>query len=91
MDGIEALRFLRQVTETRNIPVIAVSAAAMPHDLERIQEAGFDAILSKPFNIQTVPALLAKYLGNSVARARILNSARPVKTGPPFTIFYLTG
>jgi PAS domain S-box-containing protein len=62
MDGIEALKLLRQDAETRHIPVIAVSAAAMPHDIERIQQAGFDNSISKPFNIQEVPALLAKYL-----------------------------
>jgi PAS domain S-box-containing protein len=62
MDGIEALQVLRRDETTRDIPVIAVSAAAMPHDLERIQQAGFDNHLGKPFNIQEVPALLTKHL-----------------------------
>ncbi|MGH8119013.1 MAG: response regulator, partial [Gammaproteobacteria bacterium] len=62
MDGIEALQILRQKEVTRDIPVIAISAAAMAHDLERIQQAGFDDILSKPFNIHTVPAILSKHL-----------------------------
>jgi CheY-like chemotaxis protein len=62
MDGIEALHRLRRDEKTRDISVIAVSAAAMTHDLERIQQAGFDDILSKPFNIQSVPALLEKHL-----------------------------
>ena len=62
MDGITALKVLRQDPETRDIPVIAISATVMPHDLERIQQAGFDDILSKPFNIQEVPGLLVKYL-----------------------------
>ena len=63
MDGIEALRILRQDQEMQDIPVIAISAAAMGHDIERIQQAGFDDYLSKPYNIQELPSFLAKYLG----------------------------
>ena len=62
MDGIEALQVLRGDDTTRDIPVIAISAAAMPHDIERINEAGFDNYLSKPFNIEEIPAFIAKYL-----------------------------
>jgi PAS domain S-box-containing protein len=62
MDGIEALKILREDRELQKIPVIAISAAAMGHDIERIQQAGFDDYLSKPFNIQEAPSLLAKYL-----------------------------
>ena len=62
MDGIEALRVLREDREMQDIPVIAISAAAMGHDIERIQQAGFDDYLSKPYNIQEVPSFLAKYL-----------------------------
>jgi signal transduction histidine kinase/CheY-like chemotaxis protein len=62
MDGIEALKVLREDRETQDIPVIAISAAAMGHDIERIQQAGFDDHLNKPYNIQEVPSSLAKYL-----------------------------
>jgi len=62
MDGIEALGVLRQDQDLQDIPVIAISAAAMGHDIERIQQAGFDDYLSKPYNIQEVPTFLSKYL-----------------------------
>lgn len=62
MDGIEALRILRGDELTREIPVIAISAAATPHDLERIHNAGFDNYLSKPFNVQEIPGFIARYL-----------------------------
>jgi CheY-like chemotaxis protein len=42
--------------------VIAISAAAMPHDIERIKLAGFDSHISKPFNIQEIPTFISKYL-----------------------------
>lgn len=52
MDGFQALHHLRESRVTRDIPVIAVTANAMTHEIERLREAGFDNILIKPINIQ---------------------------------------
>jgi signal transduction histidine kinase/ActR/RegA family two-component response regulator len=51
MDGIEALVHLRQNPRTRDIPVVALSASAMPADVERGRAAGFRTYLTKPLNI----------------------------------------
>ena len=51
MSGLEALRILRQDDATRHIPVIAVSANAMPLDLVNGLSAGFFRYLTKPFQI----------------------------------------
>lgn len=51
MDGFEVLKQLREREETRNSPVIAISANAMPKDIERGKEAGFDDYITKPINI----------------------------------------
>jgi CheY-like chemotaxis protein len=51
LSGIDALRALRAIPETREIPVIALSAAAAPRDLERGLEAGFDRYLTKPLKV----------------------------------------
>ena len=51
MDGIEALTILKQSNRTRNIPVIAISAAAMTADIDRAKDAGFYAYLIKPLDI----------------------------------------
>lgn len=48
MNGYEMLEVLRRDQATVNIPVIAVSANAMPHDLERGEAAGFEHYLTKP-------------------------------------------
>ena len=50
MDGYEVLRRLRADEGTRDIPVIAVSANAMPADIERGLAAGFDAYLTTPID-----------------------------------------
>jgi len=56
MAGTEALRLLRAEPRTATIPVLAVTAEAMTGDRERLLEAGFDAYLAKPIDID---ALLA--------------------------------
>ena len=48
MNGIEILRRLRADERLRQLPVIAVSAHAMPGDRERFLQAGFDEYIGKP-------------------------------------------
>ena len=51
MDGYAVLECLREQAATRDIPVIAISANAMPRDLERGKAAGLAAYLTKPLDI----------------------------------------
>ncbi|GLS26139.1 PAS domain-containing hybrid sensor histidine kinase/response regulator [Marinibactrum halimedae] len=51
MDGFEVLSILKQDPITERIPVLAVSANAMPMDIERGIKAGFDDYLSKPVDV----------------------------------------
>ena len=64
MSGIEAMVCLRENDLTRDITVIAVSAAAMPQDIEQGMAAGFYDYLTKPFDIaeiiDTIGAVLDK-------------------------------
>ncbi len=51
MDGYAVMQCLREHPATRGIPVIAVSANAMPRDLERSRAAGFAAYVTKPIDV----------------------------------------
>ena len=51
MSGIDALAELRRDPATSHIPVLALTANAMPRDVERGIEAGFYRYLTKPINI----------------------------------------
>jgi signal transduction histidine kinase/ActR/RegA family two-component response regulator len=51
MSGFEVLAQLRRDPDTALIPVIALSANAMPHDIERGLSAGFARYLTKPIDI----------------------------------------
>ena len=51
IDGIEALKRLKNFEETHDIPVIAMSANAMKRDIDRAMAEGFKAYITKPFDI----------------------------------------
>ena len=51
MDGYAATRAIRQLTLSNRIPIIAMTANAMPEDRRRCEEAGMDDYVSKPISI----------------------------------------
>jgi PAS domain S-box-containing protein len=51
ISGIEALRILRDDPVTAHIPVVALSANAMPRDVEKGLQAGFFRYLTKPIKV----------------------------------------
>jgi CheY-like chemotaxis protein len=63
MSGYDATRRLHEWPETRDIPVIALSAAAMTSDRARASAAGFERYLTKPIDvvelIETLESILA--------------------------------
>jgi PAS domain S-box-containing protein len=51
ISGFEALKILREDPATSHIPVLALSANAMPRDIEKGLEAGFFSYLTKPIKV----------------------------------------
>jgi PAS domain S-box-containing protein len=51
ISGVEALKVLRADRATAHIPVVALSANAMPRDIEKGLQAGFFRYLTKPIKI----------------------------------------
>ena len=54
MDGLEATKQLRARGETSNVPIIALTALAMPGDKERCLAAGVNFYISKPVNLKNL-------------------------------------
>jgi putative two-component system response regulator len=61
MDGITLTRLIKTSSKTSNIPVIALTAAAMKGDRSRFIQAGCDDYLSKPFHVKDVLDVIKKY------------------------------
>jgi CheY-like chemotaxis protein len=62
MDGYEVLSVLKNDPDTRAVPVIGLSANAMPYDVERGRNAGFYDYLTKPVDIHRLIEVFNKLL-----------------------------
>jgi two-component system, cell cycle response regulator DivK len=62
MSGSTALQHLKNDAGTRDIPVIAVTASAMPMQREQILEAGFDGYQAKPISVKALMAEVQRLL-----------------------------
>jgi two-component system, cell cycle response regulator DivK len=62
IDGAEALRRLRTGAGTRDVPVVAVTAFAMPEDRRRAFDCGFNGYLEKPISVHSLPQQVQDFL-----------------------------
>jgi len=62
MDGLEATRIIKANTQTKQIPIIALTSYAMKGDRERTIEAGCDGYIAKPIDIQEVLKTIEHFL-----------------------------
>jgi CheY-like chemotaxis protein len=60
MNGLQALKRLRDTNETREIPVIAVTSNSQPGDVEAGLKAGFNAYLTKPIKVSDLMRTIEK-------------------------------
>ena len=64
MDGIEAAGILKQDEETKDVPVVALSAHAMRGDQEKALVAGLVGYITKPINTRSFAAEVGKFLNS---------------------------
>jgi signal transduction histidine kinase/ActR/RegA family two-component response regulator len=62
MDGYEATRRIRQSGRWPDLPIIALTANALPDERERCRAAGMDDYLAKPFRREELVAMLDSWL-----------------------------
>ena len=62
MDGVAAMKHLTSMETTKHIPIVAVSANAMPNDVAQALEAGFRDYLTKPFQVDRLFEVLKQIL-----------------------------
>jgi CheY-like chemotaxis protein len=70
MSGVAAMGLLAGDPVTSRIPVVAVSANAMPRDIEKGLAAGFFRYLTKPIRLTAFESTLDEALDAAAQRAR---------------------
>ncbi len=69
MDGFETTQKLRSDPKFRDIPIIALTALAMPSDRQRCLDAGMDEYISKPVNLKALTKTIQKLLSPEAGTA----------------------
>ncbi len=87
MDGFEVLKALRSDEHVADTPVFAVTANALPKELERGVAAGFDHYIVKPLNIpQFIAAVDAALAQPPTPRSKRVRIKREAMSTPPAPI-----
>ncbi len=77
ISGIDALRILRNESATAHIPVVALSANAMPRDIRLGMEAGFFRYLTKPIKVKEFMETLDAALESAAESVACEGGRRP--------------
>jgi CheY-like chemotaxis protein len=64
MDGLSLCRRVRSDPTLARLPLMALTAQAMQGDLQRMQAAGFDAVVTKPLDVGLLLGELRRLLGD---------------------------
>jgi two-component system, cell cycle response regulator DivK len=67
IDGTQAMRTIKASPSGSNVPIVALTAFAMPEDRERALRDGFDGYLSKPISARDLPRQITEFLSERSA------------------------
>jgi CheY-like chemotaxis protein len=70
INGWDAARTLKANPQLASIPIIATTAHAMVGDRESALEAGCDECLTKPYEIEELVTMVARFIGPATAEAK---------------------
>jgi signal transduction histidine kinase/CheY-like chemotaxis protein/CHASE3 domain sensor protein len=68
MDGLEAMQAIRAQPTLANLPIIALTAKAMPDDRQRCLEAGANDYITKPIDVDKLLSLLRIWMPAQTAK-----------------------
>ena len=65
MDGFSATRIIKGDKDLKQLPIVALTALAMPEDRKKALEAGCDGYVTKPFHFQELLKAIDQLLDSS--------------------------
>ncbi|KPQ34162.1 MAG: Signal transduction histidine kinase [Phormidium sp. OSCR] len=83
LDGLTLAREIRSRQELGRIPIIAITALAMPGDRQRCLDAGCNDYLTKPVSCDRLAELLKKHLTVPSAQSHPSNPSNPSHPSNP--------
>jgi two-component system cell cycle response regulator DivK len=66
MTGIEAAQIIKQNEDLRHIPILAISAVAMKHEVDRTKSF-FDDYITKPIDLRMLLSTINEYVTKDAA------------------------
>lgn len=82
MNGVEATQAILAFEKTNNlqhVPIIALTANALPDDRKKYMDAGMDDYTTKPINLDAISSLIKEYAPTKVLEENMLISAQSNK------------
>lgn len=62
LNGFEMLGILRAHPAFQKTPVVALTASVMNEEVQKLRQAGFNGVIAKPINLDTLPDTLERIL-----------------------------
>lgn len=78
MDGIQAAREIKKIDKKKEIPIIAMTAAAMEEDRNNSKNAGMQAHITKPIDFEELKEVLIKFIEQNVENRNLLVKVKQV-------------
>src|SRR5512132_3534927 len=81
-NGYEVCDFVKSHPEYRNIPVVLLTGTFEPFDPDRADKAGCDAVVTKPFESQSLIHKVEELVDQARANATASSAAAPAAAPP---------
>lgn len=74
MDGLEATERIRRLQGGQNIPIVAMTAAAMENDKEACLAAGMNGFLSKPIKLDELRGAISNFVNKKITSGEVITN-----------------